>query len=90
MADRPILIDQADGACELCAVHKSGTCDHCGEKIISGEWMAGNGYQSPKPHHFHIKPVLGLQGREAVFSELCLGCYRLAHKEAYPDLELPV
>jgi len=92
---RPVLIDEADGKCEICTKWSAGNesgkcCNSCAGAVASGENMAGNGYQSPRADHYHLKSVLGLNGREAIFSELCLECYRAAFTEAYPEIEVPV
>lgn len=93
---RPLLIDLADGACEICQewnTLNSGTeffCVKCKAKIPNMTNMDKRGYQSPKPHHFHLKPIGGIQGREAAFLEVCVDCYRELFKEAYPDSPVPV
>lgn len=87
---RPVLVDEQDGACELCAAHEAGKCDGCGKQIPVYENMGGNGYRSPRPTHYHLRAVLGVNGREAVFGEYCVACYRQAYKEAYPKEKVPV
>lgn len=88
---RPILIDEADGKCEIClgwhelnpAGSKVRHCVVCHEAVNSLQEMQGNGYQSPRPDHFHLKATLGLNGREAIFSELCFKCYCDTYERAY-------
>ena len=87
---RPILIDESDGRCEICAAHEPGLCDLCKEAIPVYENMGGSGYCSPKPSHYHLVMVEGTPGRSARLEELCLDCYRQRHAEAYPGLPLPV
>ena len=82
---RPTLIDERDGACEICADHKEGLCDNCGKKIAVYENMAGHGYQAVTPSHFHIAKVEGIEGRRAIFNELCQACYKKHRGEVYPD-----
>jgi hypothetical protein len=86
VVDRPILIDEKDGACNICASHQQGKCDECGKAIPVYENMSGNGFQSPLPSHFHLEMVSGVQGRRAKFAELCLACHKKAYKKAYPDI----
>lgn len=88
---RPVLIDEQDGKCEICAEwqalnsseNKTRYCVTCKEPVSSLTEMQGNGYQSPRPNHFHLKATLGLNGREAIFSEHCYGCYCALYKEVY-------
>lgn len=91
---RPVLIDPADGPCEICAswvqTERPRKCNRCGGGIGIYENMRGAGFTNPKPHHFHLVPVVGIPGREAIHEELCLSCYHEAFREAYPDAELPV
>lgn len=88
---RPVLIDEADGPCDICKEWKSlnnnenkvRVCIQCKEPVNGLKEMQGNGYQSPKPNHFHLKATLGINGREAIFSELCFKCYCNSYQEAY-------
>ena len=74
---RPVIIDPADGACEICQKHKSGKCDKCGKSLANKDPNMGqSGYQSVQPSHFHIKTVEGVQGRQAFFDELCYACHQ--------------
>src|SRR5678816_4468769 len=92
---RPTIIDPADGPCEICAAHKAGTCDRCGateffrETTDHTRHMGDNGFQSVKPSHFHLAPVLGVSGRESRFDELCIDCYRKDYTAVY-DTEPPL
>jgi hypothetical protein len=94
-ADRPELIDAADGPCPHCADWAAGKsrpgvaarhCDGCGGPIPPYAAMQGQGFQAPRPHHFHVRGVgpAGQAGREAVFQELCWACYGAAFDRAYP------
>ena len=88
---RPVLIDEADGKCEICIaseqLNKANAnprrCHKCKEPVNSLHEMANNGYQSPRPDHFHLQPTLGLNGRAAIFAELCFKCYCEAYLAAY-------
>lgn len=96
MTERPILIDQNDGPCDICETwsknklsppDSSGKshrkCDECAKIIPIMDGMWGNGIQSTMPHHFHLKAVNGwAPGREGIFQELCLECY-IAHRQKY-------
>jgi hypothetical protein len=84
-SDRPILIDDRDGPCEICAKHKDGICDKCKKKIPEYENMAGNGYQSVTPTHFHITSLEGITGRRSKHAELCVTCYQKHRAEIYPN-----
>jgi len=91
---RPVLIDEQDGACEICAGWRENTtagrsCNACGDTLEQYLNMQGNGFQSPVPHHFHLRPVLGVNGRESIFAEYCVDCYLDAFKEKYPKAPLP-
>lgn len=86
---RPILIDLGDGPCEHCAACKPAHCDQCGGPVGSYENMGTAGFQSPKPHHWHLRPVEGVTGRQSVYQSLCLSCYRAAYSAAYPGQTLP-
>ncbi len=89
---RPELRDEQDGPCDLCAPWLSrprGTCHRCNDPIGIYENMGGAGFQSPRPHHFHLEPILDVIGRRPVFEELCLDCYREAWHAAYPGEPYP-
>lgn len=86
---RPVLIDPADGPCEICAGHRPGVCARCGERVGVYENMAGSGFQSPAPDHWHLRPVEGVSGRQAVYAEVCLECYRKAFAVTYPGHPFP-
>lgn len=77
MAVRPVIIDPADGPCEICLARKAGKCDKCHKNIKNDDPvnMGGSGYQSVQPSHFHLKSVEGIQGRQSFFAELCLACH---------------
>lgn len=110
-ANRPVIIDLADGPCEMCALNEERnkeaskkakkpvtTCFRCGEKDFTQgvhsdatKWMHSNGFRSVKPSHFHLwKGESGANGKEAMWDELCINCYRKDYKAVYPDLEAPV
>lgn len=93
---RPILIDQADGPCEICADRvtaneKAGRrlCTRCGAGFLNYQNMGGNGFQSVKPHHYHLEPVEGTMGRRCVWDELCHECHVRDRQEAYPGIPVP-
>jgi len=100
---RPVLIDERDGACEICAKWRDKPapsehdkpastlrrCNECDNDIPQYLNMAGSGFQSPGPHHYHLRGVLGINGRESIFSELCVECYLDAFKDKYPKSPLP-
>jgi hypothetical protein len=81
---RPTLIDERDGVCNICTLRRPGVCDDCGIGIPTYENMSGNGYQSPKPSHFHLEMVAGVQGRRAKYQELCKICYDALYERTYP------
>lgn len=103
-AGRPVIIDLADGPCEMCQLaaqrtaeaskaagrHKT-TCFRCGESdFIQGVhsdatmWMHSNGFRSVKPSHFHLwRGESGGNGKEAMWDELCINCYREEYKAVY-------
>lgn len=87
--ERPVLVDPQDGPCELCAKHNDGVCDRCGAKKMYDKLtdhtrhIGNNGFQSPKPSHYHLSPVLGIAGREAYYDELCIDCYRKDYTAVY-------
>lgn len=89
--DRPILVDEADGACVYCtewAARKYGPggarcCDQCGDEIPVYGNMQGNGFEGPHPHHYHLRPIHGgPTGRQGILMELCLECY-IEHRQKY-------
>lgn len=87
-ADRPILIDEKDGRCELCAEHSDGKCDVCGKKLDPKDpEMKGHGYQSVRPTHYHLEVIGGeglmAPGRRSMFAELCYKCHRADRKKVY-------
>jgi len=93
---RPILIDPADGPCEICAGWEAGrakagrpTCQRCGGAVLPFQNMGGNGFQSVKPHHWHLELVGDTSGRRGKYQELCHDCYQADHKAAYPNLPVP-
>lgn len=55
----------------------------CSVVSDSTKWAEGNGFQSVKPSHYHLAPVLGVAGREAHFDELCIECYRKDYSAVY-------
>jgi hypothetical protein len=101
MANRPVLIDEQDGPCEICrewASHKTTLgkdgkaiyhCDSCGEPIPVLGLMGGRGFDSVRPHHLHLRGIgpSGIPGRAGVHRELCPRCYREDRAEAYPGLD---
>jgi len=103
-ASRAVIIDLADGPCEMCdlaaqrnaeASKEAGrpvtTCFRCGESDFTQgvhsdatKWMHSNGFRSVKPSHFHLwKGETGGNGKEAMWDELCLTCYRDEYKAVY-------
>ena len=93
---RPILIDPADGPCEICSARaeargKAGKpiCHRCGDSFHAFQNMGGNGFQSVKPDHFHLEMVGEASGRRCQWAELCHVCYLAEHKAVYPDAEIP-
>ena len=93
---RPLKIDLADGPCPHCAQHgrqdESGAhlCDRCSAAIPVYCEMFGNGYQSRRPHHFHMTTLDGKAHWEPHNQELCRDCYRADFAAVHPDLEVPV
>lgn len=93
---RPILIDPADGPCDICAGWDAKraaagrpVCQRCGSGIPAFQNMGGNGFQSVRPHHWHLEQVGDTAGRRAKYQELCHECYLADHKAAYPDVPPP-
>lgn len=99
---RPILIDPADGPCEICAGWRAAkeikgedgrniglNCDGCGKQIPAYAGMGGSGFQSQTIHHWHLKPINGIAARQGVTRELCRECQLIDHAEAYPGQPLP-
>lgn len=87
-AERPILIDEKDGICELCAKHDDGQCDVCGGSLTTKDPSMGtSGYQSVLPTHFHLEMVGGeggkAPGRNGKYAELCYKCHRADRKRVY-------
>lgn len=93
---RPVLIDPADGACEICAAWTAAreaagkpVCGRCGKAVLPFQNMGGNGFQSVKPDHYHLEMVGSEAGRRCRYAELCHECYLADHKAVYPDTPLP-
>lgn len=89
---RPVLIDPADGPCEICAAwaaRPKGTCTTCGAAILPFQNMGGNGFQSVFPDHYHLEQVGDVAGRRGKYAELCHECYRKNYAETYPDSPPP-
>jgi hypothetical protein len=97
---RPLLIDEQDGPCDLCAswaANKMGVdpdtgatyrrCDGCGGRIPVLPQMQGLGYASVTPHHYHLRGLgpSRIPGRAGVFTELCPTCYAAHRHQVYPD-----
>lgn len=72
---RPILIDEKDGECEICAGWNSlpretrngrlyRTCYECKKQIGNYQNMNGAGFRSPSPHHWHIELIVTTHGGE--------------------------
>ena len=110
---RPLIIDENDGPCEICAARRNGVCDECGldgrkcieaceAKCASGDrrehqsiglmrgvhsdntkHVGASGFESPRPSHYHLTPILGVNGRRAHWGELCYDCYRSAYITEY-------
>lgn len=81
---RPVIIDPADGPCEICEAHRAGLCDRCEKKIKPQDAsMGSSGYQSVRPSHFHLKQIEGIQGKAGFFDELCYACHRQDRLNAY-------
>lgn len=92
--NRPTLIDEQDGKCPICSgwdeLKVNGKhCADCKQLIPDMLNMGSNGYESPKPDHFHLRPVMGISGRESMMAELCADCYLVRFSEAYPENDLP-
>lgn len=82
MITRPVLIDEADGACEICAEWsgKPGCCKACGEALPEGR-----GIESCVPHHFHLTVINGsCPGRRGIPQELCKECAIALRLKVYP------
>ena len=86
---RPLIIDLADGACDICKNHRPFFCDRCGTQIKNYREMNGSGFQSVAPTHFHITSVVGYKGKEAKYAELCYRCYIFEFAEKYPEVTVP-
>lgn len=89
---RPLLIDPADGPCEICsawAARPRGTCTRCGGPILPFQNMGGNGFQGVFPDHYHLEPIGDVMGRHGRYAELCHECYLTDHAAAYPDVPPP-
>ena len=83
---RPILIDENDGLCEICAAHRSFHCDRCGKVVDPRDVNMGKaGYQSVRPSHFHLVQINGIPGRRGIFEELCYGCHRADRFAVYGE-----
>ena len=87
---RPAIIDENDGPCEVCSSQVRGTCNKCGRKDLHcgihndhTKHLDGAGFQSPKPSHYHLVPVEGVNGRRAHWAELCYNCYKGEYVEVY-------
>lgn len=93
---RPILIDPADGPCEICegwryanTIKGKPVCNRCTGDLGLYLNMGRNGFQTPGADHFHLIAVNGVPGRECAWGTVCWDCYAKAHKEKYPDLPVP-
>jgi len=88
--DRPIIVDLQDGPCDICEDFQNipQLCKTCRVEALP-EVGGGKGYQSPKPHHYHLRKVEGIAGKVCVFSEACRECYRTLFRAAYPETPLP-
>jgi hypothetical protein len=94
---RPTLIDEgADGPCEICASWRAlnqfrpagkRLCEQCMGPLPVLPELEGHGYRSAAPHHFHIRPVGGVTGRECVWQELCFACFLATWRAAHPGLD---
>lgn len=97
---RPILIDEADGPCEICAEWAAGKhvldengkflgyrCDECKQLIKPFNPVVDpRGSHSVNHHHFHVVGVgtAGSPGRRGIVQELCLPCYVKHRQKIYP------
>ena len=68
-------------------------CDRCTNVLT--QHSGGNGYMSPKPHHWHLSTMAvpganPVPAKQAIGEELCADCYREAWAEAYPGQRCPV
>jgi hypothetical protein len=98
MSERPILIDPADGACEICldwmqkktSIGPDGKlqyhCDCCGGVIAYEAIMGGRGIDSVVPHHYHLRGIGpgSYPGREGIHQELCKDCAIALRLKVYP------
>lgn len=75
-APRPILIDPADGPCDICPPDNR-VCYDCG---AGGELSVGPG--AAPGEHFHITQVNGVPGREHVAMNRCGVCHSKLLQEA--------
>lgn len=90
---RPLLIDPADGPCEICArweARPKGTCARCPAPVLPFQNMGGNGFQSVRPDHYHLEMVGEAAGRRCKYAELCHDCYLADHAAVYPGLPAPL
>jgi hypothetical protein len=93
-------VDEADGVCVFCEqwkafgpVSREGRlvcqCHRCKETIKRYQNMNGAGFTAIRPHHWHIRPVGEVLGREGICETLCAGCYLKEYADCYPDSPLP-
>ena len=89
--ERPLIIDENDGPCEICAAKTNGVCGLCGrdKDLMCGvhsdntKNVESGGFQSPRPSHYHLTPIDGINGRRAYWAELCYKCYQAEYKAVY-------
>lgn len=94
---RPTLVDETDGACEICAGWAATAgqrdedhqvivlCNECGERVTGMDRNGGRGIASCVPHHYHVTMVNGsVPGRKSVHSELCMDCAVALRLKVYP------
>jgi len=76
------IYDIVEAACEVCEgwefAHETveaphvRRCTNCANAIPLYENMAGQGFRSREPHHFHTNRV---DNKTAIYGELCAECF---------------
>jgi hypothetical protein len=73
------------------------SCSRCGNADFTEglhndttKWMRDSGFRSVKPSHYHLWiGQSSAAGKEAMWDELCLTCYRQDYMAAYPKAKKP-